>query len=280
MLGLEAGCEENGRTYRANEQWEKAYRGSTLVCTCNGAEGIKCKTKPEGQCVCVGGDVRERSQVFCLLTKTNLKSAQMEERPHDDGKKNKKTRLLFLLSVEETCYDKHTLRTYQVGETYERPKDGMIWDCTCIGSGRGKISCTIASKINSTAYTHTHPTHSRLNAIFLEVHESNQVTWTEGLKVLRLSSPDRCHEGGRSYKIGDTWKRPHDTADYMLECVCLGNGKGEWTCKPVGESLRMDPKVLHPHLCTFGHPQVLKAQIFFCPPEFQTTADIWQQSSM
>lgn len=54
---------------------------------------------------------------------------------------------LFLVSVEESCYDKYNLRTYQVGETYERPKDGMIWDCTCIGSGRGKISCTIASKI-------------------------------------------------------------------------------------------------------------------------------------
>ncbi|XP_030574123.1 fibronectin 1b isoform X3 [Archocentrus centrarchus] len=130
------GCEENGRSYRPNEQWEKPYRGSTLVCTCTGGD-VKCKTKPE---------------------------------------------------VEEACHDKHNDRTYEVGETYEKLHERMIWDCTCISSG--KISCTIAH---------------------------------------------RCHDGGRSYKIGDTWQRPHDTGAYMLECVCLGNGKGEWTCKPLGE---------------------------------------------
>nr|XP_029501449.1 fibronectin-like [Oncorhynchus nerka] len=138
---LAQGCDENGHSYRLNDQWEKAYRGSTLLCTCNGAAGIKCKTKPQG---------------------------------------------------EETCYDKYNDQTYPVGATYERAKDGMMWDCTCIGSARGKISCTIGN---------------------------------------------RCHEGGRSYKIGDTWRRPHETGDYMLDCVCLGNGKGEWTCKPVCECL-------------------------------------------
>ncbi|XP_072570939.1 fibronectin isoform X1 [Paramormyrops kingsleyae] len=132
-------CDENGRYYRVNDQWERPYLGSTLLCACHGAAGIKCKTKPE---------------------------------------------------AEETCYDKINGRSYRVGETYERPKDGMIWDCTCIGSNRGKISCTIAN---------------------------------------------RCHEDGNSYKIGDTWRRLHETESYMLECVCLGNGKGEWTCKPVAE---------------------------------------------
>ncbi|MEE6490930.1 hypothetical protein FKM82_016050 [Ascaphus truei] len=133
-------CYDNGKSYQINQQWERIYQGSTLVCTCyGGGRGFNCESKPE---------------------------------------------------AEETCFDKYTGSTYRVGETYERPKDSMIWDCTCIGATRGRISCTIAN---------------------------------------------RCHEGGQSYKIGDTWRRPHETGGYMLECVCLGNGKGEWTCKPVAE---------------------------------------------
>ncbi|KAJ3593127.1 hypothetical protein NHX12_005464 [Muraenolepis orangiensis] len=130
-------CTENGRSYRLNQRWEKVYQGNTLVCTCNGADGIHCKSKAQDQ---------------------------------------------------ESCYDTTNGRTYRTGETYERPKDGMIWDCTCVTAG--KLSCTIAN---------------------------------------------RCHEDGRSYVIGDTWQRPHQSGAYMLQCVCLGNNKGEWTCKPVAE---------------------------------------------
>ncbi|KAM4558586.1 fibronectin 1a [Odontesthes bonariensis] len=133
------GCTENGHFYNVNEQWERPFLAGTLICTCHGVAGIKCKSKPE---------------------------------------------------AEEKCYDKLNQKYYTVGETFERPMDGMIWDCTCIGSGKGKISCTIAN---------------------------------------------RCHDSGASYKIGDTWRRPHETGGHMLECVCLGNSKGEWTCKPVAE---------------------------------------------
>uniref|UniRef100_A0A3Q3BFR4 Fibronectin n=1 Tax=Kryptolebias marmoratus TaxID=37003 RepID=A0A3Q3BFR4_KRYMA len=138
--GRSYGCMENGRFYNINDQWERPFWGKTLICTCHGVAGIKCKSKPD---------------------------------------------------EEEKCYDELSLKSYSVGETFESFRDGMTWDCTCLGSGRSKISCTIAN---------------------------------------------RCHDGGVSHKIGDTWRRPNEAGGAMLECVCLGNGKGEWTCKPIAES--------------------------------------------
>uniref|UniRef100_UPI00358ED1FA fibronectin-like n=1 Tax=Myxine glutinosa TaxID=7769 RepID=UPI00358ED1FA len=93
--------------------------------------------------------------------------------------------------TEESCFDQYTGERHHVGDTWERPKESMIWDCTCLGEGRGRISCTVAN---------------------------------------------RCHDDGKSYKIGDKWRKPHEMGRYILECVCLGYNRGEWNCAPVSGS--------------------------------------------
>ncbi|XP_073698334.1 fibronectin 1b isoform X2 [Garra rufa] len=221
----QSGCNDNGRFYRQNDQWERQYMDSTLVCTCEGASGVKCKSKP---------------------------------------------------AAEETCYDKINARSYQVGETYERPKDGMIWDCTCIGSGKGKISCTIANrcheggnsyKIGDT-WTRPHDTGDYMlecvclgngkgewtckpvaERCFDDSLGSSYVvgqTWQkpyqgwmivdctclgEGNGRITCTSRNRCNDQDTktSYRIGETWTKT-DTSGNTLQCLCTGNGRGEWKC--------------------------------------------------
>ncbi|XP_031414964.1 fibronectin 1b isoform X2 [Clupea harengus] len=220
------GCTDSGRMFRINNQWERTYLGSTLLCTCEGDAGIKCVTKP---------------------------------------------------AAEETCYDKINLRTYRVGETYDRPKDGMIWDCTCIGSGKGKISCTIANrcheggnsyKIGDT-WRRPHDTGNyMLECVCLgngkgewtckpvaercydnaagssyvvgETWEKPYQGWMivdctclgEGNGRITCTSRNRCNDQDTktSYRIGDTWTKT-DARDQTLQCLCTGNGRGEWKCE-------------------------------------------------
>ncbi|XP_076015176.1 fibronectin 1a [Genypterus blacodes] len=220
------GCIENGQFYGLDDQWERPYLGSILICTCHGVAGIKCKSKPE---------------------------------------------------AEETCYDKINQRSYTVGETYERPKDNMIWDCTCIGSGRGKISCTIANrcheggasyKIGDT-WRRPHETGGYMlecvclgngkgewtckpvaercydntagtSYIVGETWEKPYQGWMvvdctclgEGSGRITCTSRNRCNDQDTmsSYRIGDTWTKT-DSRGNLLQCLCTGNGRGEWKCE-------------------------------------------------
>ncbi|XP_059409525.1 fibronectin 1b isoform X5 [Carassius carassius] len=176
----ETGCNDNGRFYKMNDQWERQYMDSTLICTCEGASGVKCKSKP---------------------------------------------------AAEETCYDKFNARSYRVGETYERPKDGMIWDCTCIGSGRGKISCTIANRCHEGGNSY------RIGDTWTRPHDTGDYM----LECVCLGNgkgewtckpvAERCYDEslGSSYVVGQTWQKPYQTW-MIVDCTCLGEGNGRITC--------------------------------------------------
>ncbi|XP_031702172.1 fibronectin 1b isoform X3 [Anarrhichthys ocellatus] len=220
------GCEENGRSYRLNEQWEKPYLGSTLVCTCNGAAGIKCKSKPEVEescydkhndrtyrvgetyerpkegmmwdCTCIGSG---RGKISCTIANrcheggSSYKIGDTWQRPHDTADYMLECVCLgngkgewTCKPVAERCYDNNAASSYVVGETWEKPYQGwMMLDCTCLGEGNGRITCT---------------------------------------------SRNRCNDKDpkKSFRIGDTWTKT-DTGGHIVQCQCLGNGRGEWKCE-------------------------------------------------
>nr|XP_057945010.1 fibronectin 1b isoform X2 [Doryrhamphus excisus] len=220
-----AGCEENGRSFRVNEQWEKPYRGSILLCTCNGAAGIKCKTKPDVEescydkhndrtyrvgetyerpkdgmmwdCTCIGSG---RGKISCTIANRcheggrSYKIGDTWQRPHDTADYMLECVCLgngkgewTCKPVAERCYDNNAASSYVVGETWEKPYQGwMMLDCTCLGEGNGRITCTSRNRCND-------------------------------------------QETRRSYRIGDTWSKT-DTNGNTLQCLCLGNGRGEWKC--------------------------------------------------
>ncbi|XP_065148947.1 fibronectin 1a isoform X4 [Paramisgurnus dabryanus] len=220
------GCVENGNYYGVGEQWERSYLGSMLVCTCHGASGIKCKSKPEAEetcydkvngrsyrvgetyerpkdgmiwdCTCIGSG---RGKISCTIANRcheggqSYKIGDTWRRPHDTGDYMLECVCLgngkgewTCKPVAERCYDNTAGTSYMVGETWEKPYQGwMIVDCTCLGEGSGRITCTSRNRCN------------------------DQDTRT-------------------SYRIGDTWSKT-DSRGHLLQCLCTGNGRGEWKCE-------------------------------------------------
>ncbi|KAL0985624.1 hypothetical protein UPYG_G00159580 [Umbra pygmaea] len=220
------GCTENGEMYNVNDQWERSYRGTVLICTCHGLGGIKCKTKPEAEetcydkinvrsylvgetyerpkdgmiwdCTCIGSG---RGKIGCTIANRcheggqSYKIGDMWRRPHETGSYMLECVCLgngkgewTCKPVAERCYDNTAGTSYVVGETWEKPYQGwMIVDCTCLGEGSGRITCT---------------------------------------------SRNRCNDQEilTSYRIGDTWTKT-DVHGHMLQCLCTGNGRGEWKCE-------------------------------------------------
>ncbi|XP_049329033.1 fibronectin-like isoform X3 [Astyanax mexicanus] len=224
--GLQEGCTENSRFYRANEQWERPYMGSTLLCTCRGSAGVTCESKPAMEetcydkvnmrsyrvgetyerpkdgmiwdCTCIGSG---KGKISCTIANRcheggrSYRIGEKWTRPHDTGDYMLECVCLgngkgewTCKPVAERCYDSSVGSSYVVGQTWEKPYQGwMIVDCTCLGEGNGRITCT---------------------------------------------SRNRCNDQDtrKSYRIGETWSKV-DTNGHRLQCLCTGNGRGEWKCE-------------------------------------------------
>ncbi len=54
---------------------------------------------------------------------------------------------MYCIFTAERCYDDSLGSSYVVGQTWQKPyQDWMIVDCTCLGEGNGRITCTSRSK--------------------------------------------------------------------------------------------------------------------------------------
>jgi syndecan 4 len=137
-----------------------------------------------------------------------------------------------------------------VGQTWEKPYQGwMMIDCTCLGEGNGRITCTSRSK-DTHASTYIHP-------------HVNANTLKHTLIIPFLISLDRCNDQDTktSYRIGDTWTKT-DANRHQLQCLCTGNGRGEWKCErhsaTTGESALLCfthilCKILQDYRCVLRH---------------------------
>ncbi|KAK9980540.1 hypothetical protein ABG768_000139 [Culter alburnus] len=221
----ENGCNDNGRFYRMNDNWERPYMDSTLICTCEGASGVKCKSKPAAEetcydkfnarsyrvgetyerpkdsmiwdCTCIGSG---KGKISCTIANrcheggNSYRIGDTWTRPHDTGDYMLECVCLgngkgewTCKPVAERCYDDSLGSSYVVGQTWQKPyQEWMIVDCTCLGEGNGRITCTSRNRCN------------------------DQDTRT-------------------SYRIGETWTKI-DSNGNTLQCLCTGNGRGEWKC--------------------------------------------------
>ncbi|KAM6314496.1 LOW QUALITY PROTEIN: fibronectin-like [Podargus strigoides] len=135
---------------------------------------------------------------------------------------------------EQTCFDNG--KYYRINEQWERVYLGNTLVCTCCGGSRG-VSCERKPESEETCFDKYMGSTYQVGETYERSKDSMVLDCTcigAGRGTISCTIANRCHDSGQSYRIGDTWRRPHETGGSMLECVCLGNGKGERSCRSVG----------------------------------------------
>lgn len=63
------------------------------------------------------------------------------------------------------------------------------------------------------------------------VHQHTLLVQMHQLTTTLFPNTDRCNDNTvkKSFRIGETWMKT-DLSGHRVQCLCLGNGRGEWKC--------------------------------------------------
>ncbi|KAA0722725.1 Fibronectin [Triplophysa tibetana] len=221
-----SGCTENGRVYKLNDQWERPYMSSTLLCTCQGASGIKCKSKPAAEEMC--------------YDKFNARSypvGETYERPNDgmiwdctcigSGKGK------ISCTTANRCHEGGN--SYRIGDTWTRPQDtgDYMLECVCLGNGKGEWTCKpVAERCNDDTQGTSYVVGQTWQKPYQGWMMMDCTCLGEGNGRITCTSRNRCNDQDirTSYRIGETWIK-QDSSGNTLHCLCTGNGRGEHKCE-------------------------------------------------
>ncbi|MCI4393535.1 hypothetical protein PGIGA_G00158520 [Pangasianodon gigas] len=222
----QAGCTENGRSYRVNDQWERPYMGSTLLCTCRGPAGIQCESKPAAEELC-----------YDKINARSYRVGETYERPKDgmiwDCTCIGSGRGKLSCTIANRCHEGG--RSYRIGETWTRPHDtgDYMLECVCLGNGKGEWTCKpIAERCYDTSLGTSYVVGQTWEKAFQGWMMVDCMCMGDGNGRITCTSRNRCNDQDmkKSYRVGETWTKV-DSQGRKQQCLCTGNGRGEWKCE-------------------------------------------------
>ncbi|KAG7315630.1 hypothetical protein KOW79_020496 [Hemibagrus wyckioides] len=225
-LARQAGCMENGQFYRVNDQWERPYMDSTVLCTCKGSAGVQCESKPAAEEMC-----------FDKINARSYRVGETYERPKDgmiwDCTCIGSGRGKISCTIANRCHEGG--RSYRIGETWTRPHDtgDYMLECVCLGNGKGEWTCKpIAERCYDTSQGMSYVVGQTWEKLYQGWMIVDCTCLGEGNGRITCTSRNRCNDQDmrQSYRIGETWNKV-DSQGRKQQCICMGNGRGEWKCE-------------------------------------------------